>query len=130
MGVFCYACSVHFEICKNWLIFLSPHLFVRTSQGFNWESPKHQWYKTLSSQIRDIAKAGFTTVWLPPPSESVSPQGYLPGDLYKLDSAFGTEAELRQLISDMHDNGLKAVADIVINHRCASFQVPGSWRSG
>ena len=36
--------------------------------------------------IRDIAKTGFTSVWLPPPSESVSPQGYLPGDLYKLDS--------------------------------------------
>ncbi len=103
--------------------YLQSRCSIPPAQGFNWESSKYQWYKTLTSQIRDIANGGFTCVWLPPPSDSVSPQGYLPRDLYKLDSAFGTEAELRHLISEMHKNGLKAVADIVINHRCASFQV-------
>lgn len=58
-------------------------------QGFNWESHKHNWYKTLAGQVKDLAKAGFTSVWLPPPSDSVSPQGYLPRDLYKLDTAYG-----------------------------------------
>lgn len=97
-------------------------------QGFNWESHKHNWYKTLTGQVKDLAKAGFTAVWLPPPSDSVSPQGYLPRDLYKLDTAYGTEQELRDLISAMHDVGLKAIADIVVNHRCAHFQGPdGKW---
>ena len=38
-----------------------------------------------------IADAGITSVWLPPPSDSVSPQGYLPRDLYDLNSAYGSE---------------------------------------
>ena len=82
--------------------------------------------QTLKAQVGAIADAGYTSVWLPPPSDSVSPQGYLPRDLYCLDSQYGTEAELRDLLSVMHENGLKAIADIVINHRCAHFQVRGS----
>ena len=70
-----------------------------------------------------IAKAGFTSVWLPPPSDSVSPQGYLPRDLWSLNSAYGSEGDLRELLRELKDHELKAVADIVINHRCAHFQV-------
>ena len=45
-------------------------------QGFNWESHRgHGWYKMLKDQVPDIAAAGFSSIWLPPPSESVSPQG-------------------------------------------------------
>lgn len=97
-------------------------------QGFNWESHKHNWYNTLKAQIPELARTGFTAIWLPPPADSVSPQGYLPRDLYKLDSAYGSEQALRELISTMHSHGIKAVADIVINHRCASYQGPdGKW---
>lgn len=43
----------------------------------------------------DIAALGVSHVWLPPPSQSVSPEGYLPGKLWNLDlSAYGTESEL------------------------------------
>ena len=97
-------------------------------QGFNWESHRDKWYAKLESQLDEIAEAGFTAVWLPPPSDSVSAQGYLPRDLYKLDSAYGSEAELRSLVRAMHDRGLKAIADIVINHRCAHSQdEQGRW---
>lgn len=78
--------------------------------------------QTLKEQIPAIAEAGFTAIWLPPPSDAVSAQGYLPRDYYNLNSKYGTEAELRELISVMHENGVKAIADIVINHRCAHFQ--------
>lgn len=70
-----------------------------------------------------FADAGFTAIWLPPPSDAVSAQGYLPRDYYNLNSKYGTEAQLRELLAIMHDNGMKAIADIVINHRCAHFQV-------
>ena len=97
-------------------------------QGFNWESHRDKWYKKLESQVDEIAEAGFTAVWLPPPSDSVSAQGYLPRDLYKLDSAYGSEAELRSLVRALHGRGLKAIADIVINHRCAHTQdEQGRW---
>jgi len=97
-------------------------------QGFNWESHKGSWYKKLSEQAKTIADAGISAVWLPPPSASVSPQGYLPTDLYNLNSQYGSEGELRACLRTMHDADLKVIADIVINHRCAAAQSDdGKW---
>lgn len=45
--------------------------------------------------------------WLPPPSQSVSPQGYLPGQLYNLKSKYGTEEELRALCADLLAAGIR-----------------------
>jgi alpha-amylase len=48
-------------------------------------------------------------------------------DLYVLDSAYGSERELRSALAALKRRGLKPVADIVINHRCASHQEHGKW---
>ena len=50
-------------------------------------------------------------------------QGYLPGEYESLSSAYGTETDLRQCIKALHAHGIKAVADVVLNHRCAGRQV-------
>lgn len=59
-------------------------------QGFNWDSWKDDasWYETLSNKVDSIADAGFTVIWLPPPTDSVSPEGYMPRDLYCLNSKY------------------------------------------
>jgi len=100
-------------------------------QGFNWESCHGLggmcWYDYMKSRIDEFADAGFTSIWLPPATESVSEQGYLPLDLYNLNSKYGSEQQLVGLIKKMRERNVKSIADIVINHRCASIQKDGRW---
>lgn len=97
-------------------------------QGFGWDScEKGGWFKQLQDRIPEMVAAGVTHVWLPPPSQSVAPQGYMPGQLYNLTSKYGTKEELIALNKALKEAGLKPIADIVINHRCADEQVDGVW---
>lgn len=58
-------------------------------QGFNWESHKSgRWYVELRKKAEELSSLGFTVVWLPPPTESISPEGYMPKDLYNLNSRY------------------------------------------
>ena len=66
--------------------------------------------------------SGITHVWLPPPSQSVAPQGYLPGQLYNLQTPYGSQEELVALNKALKEAGISPMADIVINHRCAGQQ--------
>lgn len=58
-------------------------------QAFGWESCNdgRGWYNVLTEQVEDVAAAGFTHAWLPPPSKSVDKRGYLPSLLYDLDNS-------------------------------------------
>jgi len=109
-------------------------------QGFTWNSAvngqKYVWYRTLESKAEDLAQAGVTHVWFPPPARSVSPQGYMPGDYYDLGSGdalgdnrtlYGNEAELKRCVATFKRFGIQSLADIVVNHRCASHQENGVW---
>ncbi|KAG0557919.1 hypothetical protein KC19_11G166400 [Ceratodon purpureus] len=97
-------------------------------QGFNWESWRRQWWLEMSAKAADLSKCGITTIWLPPPTHSVAPQGYMPGDLYDLNSAYGGSEELKQCIDEMHKHKILVLGDVVLNHRCAQKQGPnGVW---
>jgi alpha-amylase len=93
-------------------------------QGFNWTSHHHHGgnslYKRLRDRVADIASVGFTAVWLPPSSQSLSREGYMPQDYWNLNTAYGTEQQLRDLLTDMREAGLLPMADVVLNHRCAT----------
>ncbi|KAL2349294.1 hypothetical protein Fmac_003294 [Flemingia macrophylla] len=92
-------------------------------QGFNWDSHKSgRWYMELKEVASQLASLGFTVVWLPPPTESVSPEGYMPKDLYNLSSRYGNIDELKDLVKRFHEVGIKVLGDAVLNHRCAHYQ--------
>jgi alpha-amylase len=107
-------------------------------QGFHWAShagaydpatrTRTSWYRILQENAAAIKAAGFTWVWFPPPSDSLSPEGYIPRRWNVLNTAYGSEAELRAAIQALEPVG--ALADVVLNHRVgahtggADFQDP------
>ncbi|KAM0961222.1 hypothetical protein TB2_020225 [Malus domestica] len=52
----------------------------------------------------------------------VSPQGYMPRDLYNMNSRYGNMDELKETVKTFHDTSLKVLGDAVLNHRCAEYQ--------
>jgi alpha-amylase len=92
-------------------------------QGFHWEShqgsnhdgKRKSWYAIVSDNSHVIKSAAFDAVWFPPPSDSLSPQGYMPRQWYHFQTAYGNEVELKKAIADLKP--IKTIADIVINHR-------------
>ena len=103
-------------------------------QGYHWNSATGSWYNTVNSRVSDIKTLGVTHVWLPPASDAADANGYLPRQLNKLDSRYGTAAQLKTLNTNLKNNGIHPVADIVVNHRVgtsnwADFTNPtwGSW---
>ena len=103
-------------------------------QGFHWTSHAQRdadgggWYARVAARAAAIAAVGITDVWMPPPCHSVSPEGYLPGRLYDLSTEYGTKADLEAALDALHAVGLRALADVVLNHRCADGQdETGAW---
>jgi alpha-amylase len=109
-------------------------------QAFTWDATvdgqKYIWYRSLQPKVAQLAADGVTHVWLPPPSRSVAPQGYMPGDYYDLGhgdalgtnrTLYGNEAELKACIAAFKKKGIACLADLVLNHRCASHQENGLW---
>ena len=103
-------------------------------QTFHWDCPKEdkkefQWWNYIHSQIPQLAKVGFTSLWLPPIHKAANlsgpSMGYDPYDYYDLGEFdqkgsiptwFGTRSELENVIASAHKHGLSLIADIVINH--------------
>lgn len=104
-------------------------------QGFNWESSKTaNWYDIVKSKAGDLQASKIDMIWMPPPSDAASIEGYLPRKLYDMTSSYGDQAQLQSCISALHNADVKVIADIVINHRVgvtdwADFQDPawGCW---
>src|SRR5262245_41568409 len=101
-------------------------------QGFHWKShlgSRHAtggtkpWWQIVRECAPAIRRAGFSWVWLPPCSDSLAPQGYIPRRWNTLDCAYGTGRELKAALRDLGPVG--AVADIVVNHR-VGVHTPGA----
>ena len=122
-------------------------------QAFYWDSyadrgyGRTKWIDLLdeSKGTAQAAEIGqwFDLVWLPPMSNATGGTGYLPVCYSSFDSDWGSKPNLVKLISTLHQNGARVVADIVINHVAAksgwcgfakqnfgtygTFEPDGSW---
>lgn len=86
-------------------------------QGFYWNSTGTTSWSQLNSISSEISK-NFDMIWLPPSAYAgTNVSGYMPKQWSNQNSNWGTETELKTLISNLKANGTIAIADIVINHR-------------
>ncbi len=104
-------------------------------QAFYWNSKINNGYgdtkwSTLYQQVAEIGQH-FDLVWLPPSAQAAgTDRGEVDGiddgigyivDCYSTQSSkFGVETFLQYLISGLHNNGVRVIADIVINH-CGNY---------
>ena len=72
-------------------------------------------WATLLGQAPTLAKY-FDMIWLPPSARSTGGTGYIPTQLSNQSGDWGSAEELHSLITTLHDNGAKVMADIVVNH--------------
>jgi hypothetical protein len=91
-------------------------------------------WKEIARKMPELAEAGYSSLWLPPPSKgsgglSVGYDLWDPFDLGSKDqrgsvsTRYGTEADLLQLMETAHRFGIRVYFDNIMNHR--AFDVPG-----
>lgn len=99
-------------------------------QDFEWHLPNDaNFWNIVGEQAEDLKRLGFTFVWLPPAYKGqagASDVGYGVYDLFDLGefdqkgttaTKYGTLDQYLTAIKTLHDQGLKVVGDIVLNHR-------------
>jgi hypothetical protein len=91
-------------------------------------------WNEIASKMPEISEAGYSALWLPPPSKasggmSVGYDLWDPFDLGGKDqrgtvrTRYGTEAELLNLVKIAHRFGIRVYFDNIMNHR--AFDIPG-----
>ncbi len=75
---------------------------------------------------------GVTGIWLMPIFESPSYHGYDVTDYMKVQPAYGTNDDFKQLVAEAHKRGIAVIIDMVLNHTSSQHpwfkdaQTPGS----
>lgn len=97
-------------------------------QSFGWD--EHQQtrntsegglYEFYNTRAGNLKAMGIDMIWFPPPSVSTGGVGYFPTEWFNFSStSWGTEAQLRKMLTNMNARGIYPIADIVVNHRSGS----------
>ncbi|UPK71760.1 alpha-amylase [Chitinophaga filiformis] len=98
-------------------------------QYFHWYTPEDgSWWNTVKNEAPKLAAMGINAVWLPPAYKGAggsNSRGYDVYDLYDLGefdqkgtvrTRYGTRQEYIAAIKAIHDAGMQAYVDIVVNH--------------
>jgi len=78
--------------------------------------------KGIEDHLRYIKDLGVTAIWINPLVENNMPtnyhayHGYAATNLYKIDPRYGSNQDYVDLVSKAHNDGLKIIMDMVMNH--------------
>ncbi|WP_455097204.1 alpha-amylase family glycosyl hydrolase [Prevotella jejuni] len=86
-------------------------------QGFYWDSFDDSQWIVLEKKANDFS-GYFDLVWVPQSGKAAATKsmGYDPLYYFNQNSSFGTEAELRSMITTFKNKQIGTIADVVINH--------------
>jgi alpha-amylase len=59
---------------------------------------------------------GASCIWLMPVAASPSYHGYDVSDYYRVEPAYGTNADFQRLVAEAHRRGIRVLVDMVLNH--------------
>lgn len=72
--------------------------------------------KGITANLEYLEDLGVEGLWLMPFCEAVSYHGYDVTDYYKVDEDYGTNEDMKELLTEAHKRGIKVIMDFVINH--------------
>ena len=76
--------------------------------------------KGLISKIGYLKRLGISAIWISPVLKQVNFQetyhGYGIQDFLQVNPRFGTDQDLKNLVTTAHENGIFVVLDIILNH--------------
>jgi len=98
------------------------HIFIDRFSGFRetgrWDQPDFLGgnIKGIIQKLPYLKDLGVTVLWISPFYKTSAYHGYHITDFYSVDPHFGTLDDIKNLISKVHDNEMKIIADFVPNH--------------
>lgn len=89
-----------------------------------WDKAGEKWaggnLKGLMTKMGYLKRMGITALWISPVFRQVNFQetyhGYGIQNFIDIDPHFGTREDLKKMVNLAHDNGIKIILDIVLNH--------------
>ncbi|WNB90647.1 alpha-amylase family glycosyl hydrolase [Bacillus sp. NEB1478] len=75
-------------------------------------------FKGIMDKLDYLKSLGVTAIWMTPvvKNEPKGYHGYWTEDFFETEEHFGTKEELKQLVKESHDRGIKIILDFVVNH--------------
>lgn len=72
--------------------------------------------KGVTTKLDYIKEMGYNGIWLMPICESTTYHGYDVIDYYTVERDYGTNDDMKELVSEAHKRGINVIVDMVLNH--------------
>lgn len=70
----------------------------------------------IQERIPDMIDLGINAIWLMPIFDGPTTHGYEITDYYAFEQDYGTAAAFEDLVTELHENGIRIILDFVVNH--------------